>query len=359
MLAVLNLTDRQQLEGKMRPNLFEQIRHNLMEKREVVSDWWRAAPQSEKGTILGPIGESEVQKHLEVIDTSIERTSQSDMGVCEICQGTIETELLEMDYTCCYCLDHYSEEDKRKLEFELELAQVAQKSLMPQQVPERAGIDTAAFSRPAQVISGDYFDFFDFKDGSQGLTIADVEGHGISASLPMASVQALLRTLVPDSNSPALVASQLHRLMIHNIRFTSFVTLFLASYNMDTRKLTYCNAGHNPPLLYRNGSKGEETIQWLMPNGPAIGLVEEFEFQESSAQLEPGDTIILYTDGVTEAVNNRGEDFGRERLLEAARHTAGSSARIQVNAIRRDLTDFTGGELLADDTTLLIFKIEG
>jgi sigma-B regulation protein RsbU (phosphoserine phosphatase) len=318
----------------------------------------RTTPRAEKEALLGPVGETEVQKHLEVIDSTIEKVSHSDMGICEICQGTIETELLEMDYTCCYCLDHYSAEDKRKLEFELELAQTAQKSLLPQQVPDRTGIDTAAFSRPTQVISGDYFDYFDFKDGCQGLTIVDVEGHGISASLPMASVQALLRTLVPDSVSPAQVTSQLQRLMIHNIRFTSFVTLFLASFNPDTRSFTYCNAGHNPPLLYR-GNTDNETIQWLMPNGPAIGLVEEFDFQENRAQLEPGDTIILYTDGITEAANPKGEDFGWERLLEAARRTAGSSAKNLLDTIRRDLTEFTGGEPLADDATIMVFKIEG
>ncbi len=110
-------------------------------------------------------------------------------------------------------------------------------------------MELAAFSKPAQMVGGDYFDFFQFRRRRrQGLAIADVAGHGISASLHMASIQTLLRTLIPSSNSPQEVVEHLHRLLVHNMRFDNFVTLFLASYNPETQTLIYSNAGQNPPL---------------------------------------------------------------------------------------------------------------
>jgi sigma-B regulation protein RsbU (phosphoserine phosphatase) len=126
-----------------------------------------------------------------------------------------------------------------------------QKTLLPQEVPNIPGIEIAAFSRPAQIVGGDYFDFIDFSNGFHGLAIADVAGHGVSASLHMASIQALLQTLVPDNKSPAEVMRQVHKLFIHNIRYETFVTFFIGAFDSSTKTLTFCNAGHPPPLILR------------------------------------------------------------------------------------------------------------
>jgi hypothetical protein len=150
-----------------------------------------------KVVLLGPSTEQSVRTRLDVIDDTISKADSKTLGKCEVCHEDVEPELLEVDYTARVCLEHLSKEERRNLQNELELAQDVQKMLLPQEVPNIPGLEIAAFSRPAQIVGGDYFDFIDFSNGLHGLAIADVAGHGVSASLHMASIQALLRTLVP------------------------------------------------------------------------------------------------------------------------------------------------------------------
>ena len=193
-----------------------------------------------------------------------------------------------------------------------------QRSLLPQQLPDSPYLEFSAFSRPAQMIGGDYFDFFQFADGGQGLTIADVAGHGVPAALHMASIQALLRTLIPVNSSPKEVLSHIQRLLIHNVNFSNFVTIFLASFDHATHLLKYTNAGHTPPLLLRPNGAGLPFTDWLYPTGAAIGLIEELLMQEAVIAVQPGDVLVMVTDGVTEAMDASGEQFGYERLTQAA-----------------------------------------
>jgi sigma-B regulation protein RsbU (phosphoserine phosphatase) len=340
----------------MSAKVYDQVRENVLEKREKLTEWLYATPPQKRQVQLGPADEEAVRAHLDVLDTTIEQASTGTLGVCKVCHGHVETELLEMDYTACVCLDDLSATEVRKLESELELAQSVQRSLMPQQVPDIPGLEIAAFSRPAQIIGGDYFDFFQFGDGAHGLAIADVAGHGISASLHMASVQTLLRTLVAASDSPAEVVWRMHHLLIHNVRFPTFVTMFLGAFNSTTRTLAYCNAGHNPPLVVRNGA-GKDSPSWLWPTGAAIGLVEEFTFKGDSIRLLPGDVLVLYTDGVTEAFGSDGQTFGREKLAEVVQREPGSPAKDLVRSIRQELQAFTNDQPAADDTTLIVCRV--
>jgi len=336
---------------------FEQIQDSLQEKRTSLTNWLNTAPSPKKRTLLGPMNEKAVQTHLDVLDTTLEKVSSKTLGVCSVCHGTVEAELLEVDYTASVCLGDLSAEERRQLELELELAQAVQKSLLPQQVPDTPLLEIAAFSRPAQIVGGDYFDFFHFQDGNNGLAIADVAGHGISASLHMAGLQALLHSLIPTSDSPAGVVGHVHRLFIHNIRFSTFVTLFLGSFDSATHTLTFCNAGHNPPLVFHNGSSQGERARWLWPTGAAIGIVEEPAFGEEKIRLEPGDVLLLYTDGVTEAMNEKGEEFGQDGLAEVVRQEVSSPAKVLIQRIRQELAEFTGRQSLTDDVTIVACKI--
>ncbi len=336
---------------------FEQIQDSVKEKRAGLTNWLNTAPPPKKRTLLGPTNEKAVQTHLDVLDTTLEKASSKTLGVCSVCHGKVEPELLEVDYTANVCLGDLSAEERRQLELELELAQAVQKSLLPQQVPDTPLLEIAAFSRPAQIVGGDYFDFFQFQDDNHGLAIADVAGHGISASLHMASLQALLRSLIPTSGSPASVVERVHRLFIHNVRFSTFVTLFLCSFDSASHTLTFCNAGHNPPLVFHNGSSQGEHTRWLWPTGAAIGIVEEPNFREETIHLEPGDVLLLYTDGVTEAMNEKGEEFGQDGLAEVVRKEASSPAKVLIQRIRHELADFTGRQSLTDDATLVACKI--
>lgn len=333
--------------------VLQHFRERLLETRQNLTKWLQSTPSPRKQICLGAANERDVQAHLDVLDTALEKTKAETLGLCTICHEPIQTEYLEMDYTACVCIDHLSPEEKRRLEYELELSQVVQKALLPQQVPEIFGLEIAAFSRPAEIIGGDYFDFFRFGDGSHGLAIADVAGKGVSASLLMASVQIALHSLVPLSESPADVLRQLNRLFSHNINFTTFVTLFLGSFDPGTQTLTYSNAGHNPPLVFCKQPNGRDPISWLRPTGPAIGLVDEFPFTFEKSVLSPGDTLLLYTDGVTEAMDLQKEQFGEERLAALVQQKSGLSAKEMVRALRQALYEFTAGKPLADDTTIV------
>lgn len=340
----------------MDTSVFQNIRASLLEQRQNLTNWLSTAPTREKQVRLGPRDEQDVQDHLRVLDTAIEKTADQTLGLCKVCNNYVEPDRLVVDYTCCVCLDHLSAEEKDRLQFEMELSARVQQALLPQQVPEIPGLEMAAFSRPADFVGGDYFDFLRFSDGAHGLVIGDVAGHGMSASLLMASLQATLRTLAPDYGAPAQVARRLNLLFSHNIHMTSFVTLFLARFDSQTCDLSYCNAGHNPPLLLTR-SYGKELLSWLRPTGAAIGLVEEFEFEAETVNLAPGDLLLLYTDGVTEAMDPQGREFGKDRLAELVRYGSHWSAQELVWNLRQRLEEFTQGQPLADDTTLIVCKV--
>jgi len=173
----------------------------------------------------------------------------------------------------------------------------------------------------------------------------------------MASIQAMLRAIVPLNHSPAEVVGQMHKLFIHNIRFTTFVTFFIGAFNPTTKMFTYCNAGHNPPMVLQKHKSGKGPIVWLNPTGAAIGLVEEAEFGEKTLSLHEGDLLAMYTDGVTEAVDPQNEEFGSERLVATIERLYQSPPKEVVRGIREGLEDFGGGKPLADDTTVVVCRI--
>jgi sigma-B regulation protein RsbU (phosphoserine phosphatase) len=339
----------------MQTSVINLIREGLLEKKENLQNWQVATPETEKQIELGSAEESAVQAELEVIDTSLDKMEEGTYGICEICHESVDSELLQMDFTATVCLGHYTEDELRQLESELELSQVVQRALLPANVPTIPRYDIAAFSRPAQIVTGDYFDFLQFEDGTQGFVIGDVSGHGVSAGMLIATLQTAFHTLVPEAMSPVDVLKRINRLYVHNINFTTFVTLFFARLDPLTRRLSYASAGHNPPLLYR-GSTKEST--WLRPTGPAIGLVDNYSFLYNDVELNPGDTLLLYTDGIVEAINpQETEEFGYDRLLETVRENEGLHANELIQKIRQALNDFTQGSILADDITLVVCKV--
>lgn len=341
----------------MEVGVLERMRAGLLEKRRNLADWLGSAPARTKEMRLGPVDPGAVSAHLATIDAALEKGQAGTLGRCTVCGDYVATDLLEMDYTACVCIDHLSPEEIRSLEYELELSQTVQQGLLPQAAPHIPGLEVAAFSRPAQIVGGDYFDFFRFEHGAEGLAIADVAGKGVSASLIMASVQTALRALAPLSRSPAEVLARVNHLFCHDIRFTTFVTLFLAAFDPATRTLTYASAGHNPPLVVHAQERRTEVVAWLAPTGAAIGLIEEAQFATAQVALSPGDVLLLYTDGVTEAINRQREQFGSERLAALVRGEAGRSPRDVVGALRGALHDFSDGQPLADDTTIVALKV--
>jgi sigma-B regulation protein RsbU (phosphoserine phosphatase) len=338
----------------MPANILNDIQKGLTEKRAQLEQWRESAPEAEVECCLASEQDAGLEAHLHVIDESLAGVENGTLGVCEICHEAVDSKLLTMDYTARVCLSHYSEEQLNQLENDLELSQVVQRGLLPQQVPSIAGLDIAAFSRPAQIVGGDYFDFLQFKDGAHGLVIADVSGHGMSSGILMTSLQTAFHTLVPETLSPVEVLERINRLYIHNIKFTTFVTIFFGRFDLQTRTLTYANAGHSPALLYRK-EKGE--ILRLEPTGAAIGLIEGFTTRAEQVQLMQGDRLLLYTDGITEATNPHNEQFGEDRLAAVIQQNQALSAKELIQAVRESLNDFMQGVTLADDLTLVACAI--
>ncbi len=336
-------------------DIYHNIQTGLVEKRQALNEFLETASEVEKDICLCE-DETCIDEHLHVIDESLNKLEDGLLGVCEVCHGIVDESLLEMDYTASVCLDHYSDDERRRLESELELSQIVQRALLPQRAPVISGVDIAAFSRPAEIIGGDYFDFFKFKDGTHGLVIADVSGHGVSAGMLMSSLQTALQTMAPDTNSPAEILERINRFYIHNIRFTTFVTVFLARYDSNDRTLTYVNSGHNPPAIFHRNELG---IEWLTRTAPAIGLAEEYFPRTETVKLSEGDTLLLYTDGVTEALNLDTEQFGTERLAQFVQNAADLTASDMLQVVRQGITAYSGDVPLADDLTLVALKVSG
>jgi sigma-B regulation protein RsbU (phosphoserine phosphatase) len=334
----------------MDSGVLDRVRQSLLAKRQAIETWTRESPPEDVALAPGEAGQKDLERHLAVIDSSLAKAEAGTLGVCTECHEPVENDLIQMDYTRCVCLTHLSETEQRSLERELELAQTVQQSLLPQEVPSLPYVDIAAFSRPAQYVGGDFFDFFPFADGRQGMAIADVVGHGMSSSLIMASLQTMLRTMSQSVAHPADLAASLNRLSIHNIQFTTFITLFMAAFEPEHERLVYCNAGHNPPLLIHSQDR---TADWLSLSGSAIGLAEESTYREKSAAARAGDLLFLYTDGVTEYTRADGELFGSDRLVDVLKADGDRTAQESLNAVRQALDEFSGGRAPDDDITMV------
>ena len=338
----------------MATDILQRVQDSLAVKRQNVTEFLESAPESKKELCCED--ERAVHAHLQVIDTALEELEEQTFGVCAVCHGHVDPGLLEMDYTVSVCLDHFSEQERRRLEEELELSAVVQRALLPQIPPVIPGVELAAFSRPAEIVGGDYFDFFRFRDGSHGLVIADIPGHGVSSAMLMSSLQTAIRTMAPETDAPSEILERINRFYIHNINFTTFVTIFLARFDSLTHTLTYVSAGHNPPVIV---GQGDSDVTWLKPTAPAIGLSEEFLPRTEYVTLEQGDVLFLYTDGVTEAFNQVLEQFGTLRLAELLGKNAGLSAAEIIQTVRQSLAVFGEGHALEDDTTFVALKISG
>ena len=233
---------------------------------------------------------------------------------------------------------------------DLELASQVQRHLLPRQCPDIQTLECSAGCTPAGVVGGDYFDFIHVGTHRTGIAVGDVSGKGVAAALLMAGLQGTLRSLAAPygSNIRELMVETNSRLF-GTIPSNKYATLFYAVYCADRRTLMYANAGHNPPLLLRASG----SVERLTDGGPVLGLFEEVTFNAGTVQLEAGDRLLLYTDGVTEALNGDDEEFGDERLMDAAVRCAGGADAVR-DAVLRAHASFTGEAPRLDDMTLVV-----
>jgi sigma-B regulation protein RsbU (phosphoserine phosphatase) len=253
-------------------------------------------------------------------------------------------------------------EEKLRLESELEIAREVQAQLFPRSAPEVPGLVLYGVCKAARLVSGDYYDFLKLDENRVCLVLGDVSGKGISAALLMAAMQSALRAqfydgYAPSSDSHALplstaaVVSRLNLQLYENTPREKYVTFFFGVYDAATRTLTYTNAGHLPPVLLRQGK-----VERLREGGTVVGLFSPITYDQAEIQIQPGDLLLAFTDGITEPENIYGEEFGEDRMLEVVRRALSGSPQILVEEIYRSVNDWTGSPELQDDMTLVVAK---
>jgi PAS domain S-box-containing protein len=241
---------------------------------------------------------------------------------------------------------------------ELQIAAEIQKSFMPDVIPQITGFDIAARTVMAKEVGGDFFDVIPFEiialdKGTLGLLVADVSGKGVPAALFMALSRIVVRVNALWHRDPAKAIYDANNLITRDSKSGMFVTLFFGTLREKDRTLTYVNAGHNPPVVFRSQ---DETLEELMPTGIVLGAVENREYYSRTLSIGPGDVVVMYTDGVTESINAKEELFGEDRLNAIIRKNARLPAQEIIDRILSGVREFTGDMPQFDDITLLVIK---
>jgi sigma-B regulation protein RsbU (phosphoserine phosphatase) len=250
---------------------------------------------------------------------------------------------------------HREEIERQRLDQELAVGRQIQLSMLPEGRPALPGWAFDAFYQPARQVGGDFYDFFELpgEPGRLGIVIADVADKGVPAALMMALSRAVIRAAALEGRGPAATLRQANQLILKDSRDSLFVTAFYGVLDTGSGRLTYANAGHNRPLWLRLET-GE--VRELAARGIALGAIEEAELEERAIDLAPGDLLVLYTDGVTEAMDVEGEPFGVERLRQVvAAHSEASPEQV-VAAVDGAVSDFTGDVPQSDDIALFVVR---
>ncbi|NCF66571.1 MAG: SpoIIE family protein phosphatase [Chloroflexi bacterium] len=244
--------------------------------------------------------------------------------------------------------------ERARLQQELNVAHEIQASFLPEGNPDIPGCDVASFWQAARQVSGDFYDFLPRSDGSWGIVIADVADKGVPAALFMALSRTILRTVGFNRRDPGQVLTRVNEIINIDAESDLFVTVFYAIWDPKTKVISFANGGHNPPIIMNK--KGEPRL--LKAPGIALGVLPDINIATHTVRLEREDTLILYTDGVTEAINEDYDEFGMERLYLTARAARRRNAQSMVKAISDSIQDHAGGTPQFDDVTLVILKRE-
>jgi sigma-B regulation protein RsbU (phosphoserine phosphatase) len=247
------------------------------------------------------------------------------------------------------------EAEQARLGRELELAHDIQRSLLPQEAPRIPGYQIVYRWRSARQVGGDFFDFISLPSGHLGLVIADVSDKGIPAALYMMFARTLMRAVAMSGREPAAALARTNELIISDSTADMFITVDYSILDVDHHTLTYASAGHNLVLYAPADGRTPEP---MITGGVALGVVVPADFEQKSLTLAPGEAVLFYSDGVTEAINAASEQFGEERLTALLQAHRGEPAEAIADAIEKAVAEFTEGEGQYDDFTLVLVKRE-
>jgi serine phosphatase RsbU (regulator of sigma subunit) len=244
------------------------------------------------------------------------------------------------------------EQIERIMKRDLSQAAEIQGRMLPDTAPDVPGVDLAGYNVACRTVGGDYYDFFPYPDGKVGLALGDVSGKGMPASLIMMGLHARVHVLAEEPGNLGSFMARINKATCAKCPSNRFITFFFAMLDSNTGELTFANAGHNPPFVIRGDGSGE----MLEGGGPVLGILPVATYSEMKSQLDHGDMLVLYSDGVTEACNAEFDEFGEERFMELLSQHRHEPANTIVQAVMKALTDFAAGAPQADDITLVVAK---
>jgi phosphoserine phosphatase RsbU/P len=266
----------------------------------------------------------------------------------DVTRGKLERRNLELQRTL-----EDGKSESQKQEEELAKAREIQEGLLPKKIPQVRGLEIAGAWQPALAVGGDFYDVVKFSDRKVGVCIGDVVGKRLSAALLMANLQASFRAFASEMISPGSLAGKLNDVLCNNIAADKFITFWYGMIDVHEGKLSYAGAGQWPPVLFR---KSGEAI-FLREGGTPLGIFPGQSYDDTGAELESGDHLLLYTDGLTEATNSDGEEFGEARLVELANCNLRLSASELLETVAKEVTRYCGGNF-QDDLTLVVVSVK-
>jgi len=246
--------------------------------------------------------------------------------------------------------------EKERLEGEMAIARDLQMSMLPATCPEIEGFEIAAISIPAREVGGDFYDFIEMEEGKAGLVIGDVTGKSVSGALVMSASRSVFRMLSEGQLTVGDIMIRANRRTKKDIKSGMFVALLYAVLNAQDRTLSLCSAGQTQPVHFR-AEMGETSLVQTAGDTFPLGILENADYQETRLKLVPGDKVVFYTDGIVEAINDRGEMFGFDRLLEVVRGTRSMTAEALLKEILERVNEFAGGAAQHDDLTVIVVSV--
>lgn len=300
---------------------------------------------------IGRVGSHPDLAHLlSEVDAALDRVAAGTYGICETCHDAIEADRLFADPLVRFCLDHLPPAEQRALERDLQLTASIQQALLPAHESAVDGWHMAYRYRPARIVSGDYCDFIAGVPGEVFFMIGDVSGKGVAASMLMAHLHAMFRALVPGALPLDALMARANRAFCESTLPNHYATLVCVR-TTPSGEVDLCNAGHVSPLVVRG-----DGIESVASTGLPLGLFGTEQFGVSRLRLEPGETLLLCTDGVLEAENDAGVAYGTDRLAAVASRAGALTPPALLDACAGDLASFVSGVPFADDVTLMALQ---
>ncbi|MBA3255241.1 MAG: SpoIIE family protein phosphatase [Pyrinomonadaceae bacterium] len=293
---------------------------------------------------------TEISRLLAEVDDALRRMEKGTYGLCDFCNDPVETERLIANPLTRLCIDHLSPKEQRALEDDLELAARIQTGLLPLPSQKIDGWEIAYHYQPAGIVSGDYCDLISSDDQSLLFVLGDVSGKGVAASMLMAHLQAMFRTLISINLPLEEIVERASRVFCESTLPTHYATLVCGKAN-TSGGIEICNAGHLPPMLLRQGA-----VRSIEATGLPVGIFGNEHFSVDRFQMEKGDTLFLYTDGLSETRDGAGSEYGVERLSSLLRENGGLAPKALLATCVDQVDTFRIPNSLADDLTLMAIQ---